>query len=62
MNQRLIDSGLVGEVSRGEKILYPGTDPESYITENTLVYEKYYAGHVSKKARAGELLCTCFLS
>jgi len=29
-----------GEVSRGEKMLYSGTDPESYITEITLVYEE----------------------
>ena len=38
----LIDSGLVGrkgEVSRGEKMLYSGTDPESYITEYTLACE-----------------------
>ena len=28
-----------GEVSRGDKMLYSGTDPESYITEHTLVYE-----------------------
>ena len=28
-----------GEVSRGEKMLYSGTDPESYITEYTFVYE-----------------------
>ena len=28
-----------GEVSRGEKMLYSGTGPESYITEYTLVYE-----------------------
>jgi len=28
-----------GEVPRGEKMLYPGTDPESYISEYTLVYE-----------------------
>ena len=44
----MIDSGLVvelafvtasGEVSRGEKMLYSGTDPETYITEYTLVYE-----------------------
>ena len=40
MNQRLIDSGLVGEVPRGETILYSGTDPESYITEYTQVYEQ----------------------
>ena len=44
---RVIDSGLVGlwwlasgEVSRGEKMLYSGTDPVSYITEYTLVYEE----------------------
>jgi len=29
-----------GEVSRGEKMLYAGTDPELYITEYTLVYEE----------------------
>ena len=34
----VIDSG--GEVPRGEKMLYSGTDPESYITEYTLVYEE----------------------
>ena len=37
-----IDSHLVidfGEVSRGEKMTLRGTDPESYITEYTLVYE-----------------------
>jgi len=28
-----------GEVPRGEKMLYSGTDPESYITDHTLVYE-----------------------
>ena len=31
----------VGEVSRGEKMALRGTDPESYITEYTLVYEEY---------------------
>ena len=30
----------VGEVSLGEKMLYSGTDPQSYITECTSVYEK----------------------
>jgi len=34
---RLIDSG---EVLRGEKMLDFGTDPESYITEYTLLYEE----------------------
>jgi len=29
-----------GEVSRGETMLYTGTDPESYITEYALVYEE----------------------
>ena len=33
--RRLID----GEVPRGDKMLYSGNDPESYITEYTLVYE-----------------------
>ena len=28
-----------GEVLRGEKMLYSGTDPESYITDYTFVYE-----------------------
>jgi len=28
-----------GGVSRGEKMLYSGTNPEAYITEYTLVYE-----------------------
>ena len=28
-----------GEVPRGEKMLYSGTDPELYIREHTLVYE-----------------------
>ena len=28
-----------GEVLRGEKMLYSGTNPESYITEDTLVYD-----------------------
>jgi len=31
---------FAGEVSRGEKMLSSGTDPESYITEYTLVYEE----------------------
>jgi len=38
----LIDSGLVGrKVSRGEKMALRGTDPESYNTEHTLVYEDW---------------------
>ena len=44
------DSGLggrkaSGEVSRGEKMLYFGTDQESYITENTEEYEDYGCLH-----------------
>jgi len=31
----------VGEVSRGEETTLRGTDPESYITEFTLVYEDF---------------------
>ena len=27
-----------GEVPRGEKMLYAGTDPESYTAKNTIVY------------------------
>ena len=30
----------IGELSRGEKMLYSGTDPESYITEYTSIYEE----------------------
>ena len=43
-----IDSGLVGrkiffgEVSRGEKMLISGTDPESVIIEYTSEYEEKY--------------------
>ena len=29
-----------GEVSRGEKMLYSGTDPESYNTKHTLLYKE----------------------
>ena len=35
----LIDSGLVGEVSQGEKTALRGTDPDSYITKYIFVYE-----------------------
>ena len=37
VGDRLMSSG----VPRGEKILYSGIDPESYITEYTLVYEEF---------------------
>ena len=41
---------MVGrKVSRGEKILYAGTDPESYITEYTIVYEEYSSGVIQLK-------------
>ena len=41
-DERAIRSrGRSGEVPRGEKMLYAGTEPESYITECTLVYEDY---------------------
>ena len=36
----LRDGLRVGEISRREKMIYSGTDPESYITEYTLVYEE----------------------
>ena len=34
------DRFRVGEVPREEKVLYSGTDPESYITECTPVFEE----------------------
>jgi len=46
----MIVSGLVGrkvfssEVSRGEKMLYSGTDPESHITEYTYMKIKLWTG------------------
>jgi len=60
----MIDSGLVGrKVPHGEKMLYSGTDPESYITEYTLVYEDYGSGHHLNEGsgeddgRGNDLLC-----
>ena len=38
-SERGIDRLRVGEVSRGENMALRGTDPESYITDYTLVYE-----------------------
>ena len=35
----MIDLGFVGEVSRGEKMILRGTDPESCIIKYTLLYE-----------------------
>ena len=32
-----------GEISRGEKMLSSGTDPESYITEYTSVHEDEFS-------------------
>ena len=57
----MIDSGLVGrEVSRGEKLALRGTDPESYITEYTLVYEKQLHDCVLDEPRVGKLRdCEC---
>ena len=41
-------------VPRGEKMLYSGTDPESYITEYTLVYEEnQYSTEYSPPIRTG---------
>jgi len=45
-----------GEVSRGEKMALRGTDPESYITEYTLVYGDISAGflvEISLEAKCG---------
>ena len=38
-----------GEVSRGEKMLYSGTDSESYITEYTLLYEDMYQRSIRRR-------------
>ena len=43
---------VAGEVSRGEKMLYSGTDPESNITEYTTVYKDDTAGGVGNYAEA----------
>ena len=40
------DRRTVGEDTRGEKMLYSGTDPESHITEHTFVYEDRIEGFV----------------
>ena len=37
--QHSMKISMIGEVPREEKMLYSGTDPESYITEHTIVYE-----------------------
>ena len=39
-HESVIDSGLVGEVPRGEKMLKSGTETVSYIMEYSLVYEE----------------------
>ena len=45
-----------GEVPRGEKMLDSGTDPESYITEYTLVYEDKTADiSLTRSAAAGQM-------
>jgi len=45
-----VSTTSAGEVSRGEKMLYSGTDPESYITEYTLVYEDYKRSFINKRS------------
>jgi len=52
-------AGMIdGGVSRGEKMLYSGIDPESYITEYTFVYEEKHSRKFiwggSRGAPAGE--------
>ena len=50
--------GVGGEVPRGEKMLYSGTDPESYITEYTQVYEdnvEDFRSEMGPKSRRGPL-------
>jgi len=49
---------IAGEVPRGEKMLYSGTDPESYITEYTLVYEN----KLSLEGGVGSEVCVMCLT
>ena len=46
-----IPLGLAGEVLRGQKMLYSGTDPESYITEYNLVYQEKSCVHTDTAAK-----------
>jgi len=52
----MIDSGIFveasGEVPQGEKILYSGADPESYITEYTIIYKDKTLLHRARAQRA----------
>ena len=52
-----IDSGLV---SRGEKVALRGTDPESYITEYTLVYEDENNVRVQVHGEGGDQAALCW--
>ena len=60
------DDRLRVEVPRGEKMLYSGTDPESYITEYTSVYEEntqsivQYTNEISESSAAlgGTVVCS----
>ena len=55
----LLDSGLVGsgEVTHAEQMLYSGTDPESYITQYTgLFEEKLGVAHPENQAYRGTSL------
>ena len=47
----LIVSIEIFEVPRGKKMLYSGTDPESYITEYTLEYENCLGEHENVDVR-----------
>ena len=59
------DSELIGsgEVPRGEKMLFSGTDPESYITEYAVVYEGPQPGTgVGKHSERATLVLEDFLA
>jgi hypothetical protein len=53
MMRELVDSG---EIPRGEKMLFSGTDPESKITEYTSVYEEYHLVNLSVQQHPAQLL------
>ena len=55
------DDGLVrsGEVSRGEKMAVQGIDPESHVTEYTLLYEYYGCGPDLPARRWAQVRAAC---
>jgi len=47
-----LDRLRIGEVPRREKLLFSGTDPASYITQYTLVYEDHTAKKLNSASGA----------